>query len=295
VTAPVPPLATLFAGLAARRAPGVLYHYTSPGALLGILHSRSFWATNIRFLNDAKEFELALELLEELLDQKIEAASSRYDRGLYAVLQEGLSQAHSSEVFVASFSEDGDQLGQWRAYCPVGTGYAIGVAPAELCRARGDRGRLHLLRCLYEEQEQLTLLERLIGLAETYADNAKLPTSSNQDRVYREAFKLFAAWLPAAAAVIKHPSFSEEREWRLVAPSSFFDDPRPEVRPARSMLIPYFRFVLADANAPIQLARLVVGPTPHSTLAIHGAEALCAAYDIRNPRIELSEIPYRTW
>ncbi|MFN2397803.1 MAG: hypothetical protein ABR543_04055 [Gemmatimonadaceae bacterium] len=110
--------------------------------MIGILQSRSLWATNIRFLNDATEFQLALDLLDELLEQKVEAASSRYDRALYSVLKESLSEAGDSEVYVASFSEDGDQLGQWRAYSPAASGYAVGIT-RPFCGAR----KVHQVAC----------------------------------------------------------------------------------------------------------------------------------------------------
>jgi len=289
------PLATLFSGLAARRAPGVLYHYTSQQGLIGIFQSGSFWATNIRYLNDAKEFELALELLDDVLHSKLQTASNKYDQALYTVLQESLNQASGSDVYVTSFSEDGDQLGQWRAYCPAGSGYAVGLLPAVLRRAHGSYDRLLLLRCLYDEDEHRTLLHRLIGLAETYIHDAKVAQSTNPDRVYREAFKLFDAWLPTVAAVIKHSSFSEEREWRLLAPTAFFDHEPPSVRSGRSMLIPYQQFALSDSETAMQVSSIVIGPTPHSSLAEQGVRALCVFHGTRNASIEVSDIPYRTW
>jgi hypothetical protein len=273
----------------------VLYHYTSAGALAGILSSRSFWATNIRFLNDSKEFELAKELLAELLEDEIEEAESKYDKALYRVLQEGLSKSPSTEVFVASFSEDGDQLGQWRAYCPAGSGYALGVTPAVLRQAYGIKDRPLLLRCLYDDDEHQTLLSRLIGLAEDYLESSNVHRSDDPDRVYREAFKVFIKWLPTAAAVIKHPSFREEKEWRLIAPSSFFRAASPAVRAGRSMLIPYHAFVLVEGTTPMSIHDIVVGPTPHPTLAVEGVEALCAVNGARTTPVTTSDIPYRTW
>jgi hypothetical protein len=41
-----------------------LYHYTSGKALLGILQSHYFWATDIRFLNDYEELNRGLDIFE---------------------------------------------------------------------------------------------------------------------------------------------------------------------------------------------------------------------------------------
>jgi hypothetical protein len=42
--------------------PPLLYHYTDATGLLGIVQSRAIWATHIRYLNDAQEFDYAADL-----------------------------------------------------------------------------------------------------------------------------------------------------------------------------------------------------------------------------------------
>ena len=50
--------------------PEFLYHYTSQDGLLGIIESRSLWATNISYMNDATEFGLSVRLIRDrLLDE----------------------------------------------------------------------------------------------------------------------------------------------------------------------------------------------------------------------------------
>src|SRR2546423_15568945 len=57
--------------------PRELYHYTDAGGLLGILTSKSFWATDINFLNDATELKYASDLIHKLLDTKIKECADR--------------------------------------------------------------------------------------------------------------------------------------------------------------------------------------------------------------------------
>ncbi|WP_367887908.1 DUF2971 domain-containing protein [Pseudogemmatithrix spongiicola] len=211
------------------------------------------------------------------------------------MLLESLRNASEADVFVTLFSEVGDQLSQWRAYSPTGSGYAIGLAPRTLRQAHGNSDRLHLLRCLYQPSEHIAALERLIGLAEDYIDEHKVAQSDDPDRVYREAFKLFAIWLPMVAAVIKHSSFSEEREWRLIAPATFFDEQSVRVRPGMSTLVPFKRFVLGENDVAIAVDEIVVGPTPHPSLAVEAVAALCESTALRNTRVYSSRIPFRAW
>src|SRR6266568_442547 len=45
-----------------------LYHYTSQEGLLGILSSKTLWATRIQSLNDSTEFAYTLALLKKAFD-----------------------------------------------------------------------------------------------------------------------------------------------------------------------------------------------------------------------------------
>ena len=40
----------------------ILYHYTSLEGLLGIIESKSIWATNVLYLNDASELNYSINL-----------------------------------------------------------------------------------------------------------------------------------------------------------------------------------------------------------------------------------------
>ena len=50
-----------------RRTPSVLFHYTTPIGLLGISQSKQIWATDLRFLNDKKEFQHSLDIIHSIL------------------------------------------------------------------------------------------------------------------------------------------------------------------------------------------------------------------------------------
>ena len=44
------------------RPPRFLYHYTSQQGMLSIINDRKIWASDILYLNDAAEFELAIKI-----------------------------------------------------------------------------------------------------------------------------------------------------------------------------------------------------------------------------------------
>ena len=45
--------------------PAILYHYTTPEGLKGILQSGKLWATEVRYMNDASELDYALEFARQ--------------------------------------------------------------------------------------------------------------------------------------------------------------------------------------------------------------------------------------
>ena len=88
-----------------------LYHYTTASGLIGIIKSRSLWATSHLHLNDLKEYKVAERLIRrELAHSKLSANQGH--------LMTALVRKSQQTSFVLSFSEDGDLLSQWKAYCP---------------------------------------------------------------------------------------------------------------------------------------------------------------------------------
>jgi len=51
-----------------RKTPSILFHYTTPIGLLGISQSKKIWATDLRFLNDKKEFQHSLDITHSILE-----------------------------------------------------------------------------------------------------------------------------------------------------------------------------------------------------------------------------------
>lgn len=111
--------------------PDVLYHYTDAAGFAGIVQNRKLWATDIRFLNDPLElryaYEALLTALEAAKTDKPEY-SEAYDAALQAISMTNALDPETIEdrLFSTSFSADGDDFGQWRAYADDARGMALG-------------------------------------------------------------------------------------------------------------------------------------------------------------------------
>jgi hypothetical protein len=106
---------------------GPLYHYTTGNGLIEIIKSGELWATQVACLNDSSELLYPIELLQSKICTKSKSPISLEERFLLKQIQDGLSAAtiDTEGRFLACFSEDGDDLSQWRAYGGGEGGYAI--------------------------------------------------------------------------------------------------------------------------------------------------------------------------
>jgi hypothetical protein len=286
----------LIKNLSSKRRPRVLYHYTSGSGLIGILKSKSIWATSIRFLNDSTEYSLALTLALDVIQKRIEDARNKFDLGLYSVLKDRLAgEEGHGEVYVSSFTENGDQLSQWRAYSPPTGGFAIGFRSKSLTDLTESNPDRFLARCTYDASSHEELIRSLIETVAKFAEEFNAHNKVNHDRVFRESFKLLGRLLPLTAPALKDASFAEEQEWRLVRVPSSFEEGKLQFREGRSMLIPYYQHSFPNDGGSVPIEELVVGPTPHPELAREAAQALLTTHGLPSAIVRSSSIPYRTW
>lgn len=148
-----------------------LYHYTNLGGLTGILRSKTLWATDIRYLNDANELSYGVAEMAQVLErlgnempeltgedrEKYGSSSEQakeFDHNdpqfpgsakkavyaaassLAALVNPDVPQMPSqwkwSNGYVTCLTTEGDSLGQWRGYAGGGGGFALGFRAESL-------------------------------------------------------------------------------------------------------------------------------------------------------------------
>ena len=269
------------------RVPDILYHYTDSDGLIGILTSGKIWTTEIHYLNDKSEIQLAFKYIRnEIESQKKGKDKMRTDEELDIML-EALSVVEEVNMSVASFTENGDQLSQWRGYSEVGNGYSLGFYGQELLKNINRNPNYRLLPCIYDEDIQLQMVEELINT--TPVLNVKSEPDYNSSLLFQTAFGDAAVSL---AAIIKSGGFKEEKEWRLIGPTHLYFDAK--FRPGNYTLIPYWEY---DLEIESTLESIVIGPTPEVELSERAVAGLIASMFPDNrrllSRIKHSNIPYR--
>lgn len=291
--------------------PAILYHYTKPAGLRGILRSEDvvFRASNIFYLNDASEFLASLVIIQELLKNFLldpaayvdgKVAIDKDDRFFVECARSDLKTLgelpSGNQFFVACFSSSKDDLGQWRAYGRGEGGLAIGLNGQSL---REEVGRIggFLLPVIYYggstraqryvDAVNRSIIDITLDAAATYKVAVEAVIGGSQkNRVYKTAFLNWFESVGLLMCVIKNPGFVVEKEWRIIVRRELID---VDFLDTSYFLKPYCEIHLNKD----QLVREVgIGPGRLKALSRSSAESYLykCGYD---PMFWISNIPYR--
>jgi hypothetical protein len=275
-----------------------LYHYCSLDAFLGIIRSKEIWLTNIFYMNDSAEHYWLRHVAQDVLRRRKTSTSDELCRSIAAKL---FPPEEKTEMYCGCFSEDGDSLGQWRAYADDGRGVAIGFSRQMLRETVCDDPDLILEDVVYDRIEQERIVEEIIdaksgGGNQSLASGLPRERTLNLDRIVAEV----ELWYDAARC--KNPRFREEHEFRVIyRPSPGPCSPRLGQRQFRSrgdLLIPYYALPIPtdvdDPKIPV-LYRIVFGPKSAHKLNRPAAEQLLhdEGYNMDRIRFGVSEATYR--
>lgn len=281
--------------------PPELVHYTSGRGLMGILSDRCLWASDVLFMNDAFEFQHAVDLASRLMREDPQLRDIlRDDRwGLLDHLDEmgirPLAGAWDEPICVASLSQSQNDLSQWRGYTKPGDAYAVvfdGPALGGWCTETG----WDLQPVQYGDAALPTIADRLRDACEQHM------RYSQHDDAMHTPLETWASWLYMAVApiapLVKHEDFESEQEWRLIAPvvKGLGSAPRGlKFRQGPSYLVPYKVLDLSPVFKQVWRT-LWVGPGPNRDLALKGVVRVLNEHRLLpKERLRVSRTPYRPW
>lgn len=303
---------------------GLLYHYTDQKGLLGILDSKSIWATHVRYLNDSSEFTLGWDKSWETLIRLVDQSDYEYKdqlRRIYGRFRRVISNSPGhSKYYVWCMTDDkaadaehrgfeGDRLSQWRGYSGGGHGFSLGFDASALqtCFTTATKVVFSLGRRVYDEGKQDAHIEGLaaghlkefLGKWSIYFHERRDPSLSpldnfknNLDYTIAPILDMYTDFIEFGA-FMKHPGFLEENEWRFAFISE--NDGDCSFRESRFGLTPYLPIGLDLCKSPPPLKRIVVGPGLHRVEWVETVKLLLAKSAISGVEVVPSEIPYRNW
>ena len=258
-----------------------VYHYTTIEGVVGICTSRTIWATNVSYMNDASEYIYATQIIEEVT-RAYAAHHPGFEGYLSACHQNPLELG--LDVYAACFCEEGDLLSQWRSYARQGTGYAIEFSWPKL-RDRFPRNRLG--RVEYSEDTQRNVLNQIL---DSLAGDVSF-VEPDQNRKLASIAAGLANALLTVRAFLKSPTFREEEEWRVIAFHKT-DTSEELYRQSNDILVPYCALPLGDLDE-FPITKIVIGPSLHPKAAQYSLRRFLDSIGLARVAIDASPIPLR--
>lgn len=273
-----------------------LYHYTSFKGLLGIVQIGSLWASDIRYMNDSAELKHTADLIRTEVIRRTGAGHAKPDllNQFLDWVTHRITNGHM--LFAASFRSNGNLLSQWRGYSRHGKGVSLGFNSDYILDC-AEQQSFQIGKCIYSCERQEYLISQVIDVIEILAEQHELEcNATTRTSSYHAIFQLIESDLLRIAAILKHPSFQEEEEWRIVSPVITDYVKAPVLfREGNSMLVPYIEFNLRGGESvPLALEHLFLGPTPNKTISMNSLAMFLAKNGIQPKRgISYCQIPFR--
>jgi Protein of unknown function (DUF2971) len=154
-----------------------------------------------------------------------------------------------------------------------------------------------LAPCIYDGKDQESVVTEIASFyIQEFRKRVVEQQETGIDKVRESMSWQFVKYLATyAAPLLKHASFEEEREWRLISRPMRLDDSQMAYRSGRSMLTPYFRFKLCLENEPLEISRVTVGPTPHRRQAMDAVANMLSKHGVTGYVVGHTSTPYRNW
>ncbi len=189
----------------------ILYHYCGLDAFLNIIKNSTLWLSDIRKSNDYLECVYCRDKINEKIRGFLEddkEALEAWDFGYN--INSDLSMDMIS--YVACFSENKDQLSQWRGYADNGAGIAVGFSRESFADLKeAAPSHISFRKVIYDEKEQEKFIERIAR------ESIKAMETKPVAQVAAELNQNYRLQFP----VLKNASFEEEAEWRIIFNDSF--------------------------------------------------------------------------
>lgn len=263
----------------------IIYHYTSPTGLQGILSSHSFRFTKKEYLNDSTEMNYFFEVLEMTLDEKskdfdkdfIKYVKGNNIKGKYHDLKEYTEK----EYYVCCFSNAEDELSLWNYYTKSSSkaGYNLGVNGHDLIRSLNNAEsdwNYHLGNVTYLTEDQIEILYGgLIALNDYYV--CALNEHKEDLESYLEIIDIsILEIMENCAPFFKHPAFKNEEECRIICSlnRSQLMDAKIEIRESDGIFVPYLE---VKVNKDI-FEFITIYPYIKSEMKVHSINELCKKY-----------------
>jgi hypothetical protein len=291
--------------------PSRVYHYTTPTAFKAIVETGVLRGTHLAFTNDVQEYRHAAILAQEVAEAFRPNANADQRRLLDAVCA-NLASTTLFNMFpygIACFTENPDQLSQWRAYCGEG-GIAIGFDTQQLVKNANRQGNIFGPAIYDIATKKALITESFEWMMDEYPKRIR-GLAPNEIDTHLEAWVYNWAWRAAyIAPLFKDGGFKEESEWRFMR--RFIYPWEVKYLAKRTHLCPYLEIHAGEKRthpthwapddprraAPmppkLPITELWFGPSRYQEHAHASCKFFLEHYDYTGVQLNVSKTPFRS-
>jgi len=279
---------------------GLLTHYTNLAGLIGIVESGGFWLSDIRYLNDAEEYEHGRKLSCELIDRLAQRLRYQPFSDVLEIARGIIMAPVQEPSFVACFSTEPDSLEQWRAYASGDDGVALVFEnkPAVNNPFMAEP-RMHSSQAIYDDKKKKRVI--LSTLSRHSIEYKKELLTGNTGGTLEPNIwaRSLAAVLSNAFVTFKHRAFTTESEVRVITQLSQIARVNGKIqhRIRRGRIVPFVNssifFGDTGANRLLPLREVIVGPIAAQSVTIESVRTFLGNLGYPDVPVRPSSIPYR--
>lgn len=280
----------------------LVYHYTSPEALLNIIETHNLWFSEITYMNDESEIRYTFELLKELLEKYKLDINIEFKNAIISHMATRLQSPsdlwdylNRESRYVACFSTEKDELALWNYYTKTGNmaGYNIGFNVNKFVEnIRSQLKKMHYFiygKTMCNKSKQEDFLRKAIFEFNSLYKNVK----SNDDK--NNLIASFWGLIDLYSLFFKQPAFKNENEYRFVITE--LTDPlqinsqafQIKHRIQNGIIIPYINVEFSKEC----VQSIITAPTIRQAYHKAGIESLLLQNEYFQTKVETSNIPLR--
>jgi hypothetical protein len=279
----------------------ILWHYTSGAGLLGIIETGTLFATQVSCLNDSTEVRYGSQLFCDALvavrqKHSGDAVINEFLERITATFVEDPSKpSHAPNMyFVTCFTDQGDDLSQWRAYCGDENGYAIGF------RAQGLFGNQNSLvaRVNYTSDQHKAVAEQVAdATVQFFRDGLENNRAASPAEWAAEFVPVWTNWIGRLAPLVKNEAFQAEHEYRVVHQLQLNEMGQVRFRQRKTLMSRHLPLVFPHPAAPrfpmLPIHGVRIGPTHHKEITRISVDTLMMQMGYGTGHVSVSDIPFQ--
>ena len=139
----------------------LIYHYSDQKGLLGIIKSKSLWATSIHYLNDSTEYSYAIKMAKNEIGRNLKSENDEISKKIYVKLEQRYHKLKTLIFLFALFQKMEICLVSGEGMAEVEAGFSIGFDYSDLKEGIEKQGFI-IAPCIYNQNEQLHIIQELI-------------------------------------------------------------------------------------------------------------------------------------